>query len=98
MNTHSSSSRVQTAFRLKYDLVERLKRQAKALNSSLNNYVEMILIRATEPDFPKIQKGYQISEETRNLCGFVKTIERPTDEEMSNNPKLARIWNKYFGE
>ena len=38
--------RVSTSFRLQADLLSALKKQAKAANRSLNNYVECILIGA----------------------------------------------------
>ena len=38
--------RVQASFRLKAELMERLKRGAKASNRSLNNFVENVLLEA----------------------------------------------------
>lgn len=38
--------RVQASFRLKADLVEKLKMSAKACNRSLNNFVESVLLEA----------------------------------------------------
>lgn len=38
--------RIQTAFRLRFDLLKRLKVAAKRENRSLNNYVESVLIEA----------------------------------------------------
>ncbi|MBQ7194132.1 MAG: toxin-antitoxin system HicB family antitoxin [Bacteroidales bacterium] len=40
----TSTSKVQTAFRLDQDLLRRLKIKAKKENRSLNNYVETILM------------------------------------------------------
>lgn len=44
MNTSVSNAKVQTAFRLNPDLIERLKARAKRENRSLNNYVEKVLM------------------------------------------------------
>lgn len=93
--TPQTPPRVQTAFRLDPVLLERLKRQAAANHQSLNAYVELILIKASEPVLPKIPKDYQVSEEIRNLLGSVKLTE-PTPEELENDPKLEYLWNKYL--
>ena len=87
--------RVQTAFRLDPVLLERLKRQAEANHQSLNAYVELILIKASEPVLPKIPKNYQVSEEIKDLFGCVK-LKEPTQEELKNDPKLDYLWNKYL--
>lgn len=42
-----TSDRKLTAFRLKTSLIERLKQEAKRENRSLNNYVETLLMDAT---------------------------------------------------
>lgn len=44
MNTSTSTSKVQTAFRLDAELLRRLKLRAKKENRSLNNYVETVLM------------------------------------------------------
>lgn len=44
MNTASTITKKQTAFRLSEDLLERLKAKAKKENRSLNNYVEKVLM------------------------------------------------------
>ena len=40
----------QTAFRLRTDLIEKLKRKAAKEHRSLNNYVEMVLMSAVEEE------------------------------------------------
>jgi hypothetical protein len=91
MDMKSISTRVQTAFRLDPVLLERLKRQAKLSHRTLNSYVELILIQAVKPELPKLSQDYQISEETRKMCGF---IPQPTKEQLENDPKLAYLLGK----
>lgn len=88
---NASSARVQTAFRLDPVLLERLRRQAKLQHKTLNSYVELILIRAVQPELPTIPSDYHISEETKKMCGF---IPQPTKEQLENDPKLAYILGK----
>ena len=45
MEDYSSAMKVQTAFRLDKDLLERIKEKAKAQKRSLNNYVEYLLYK-----------------------------------------------------
>ena len=45
MACKSSAMKVQTAFRLDQDLLERIKEKAKAQKRSLNNYVEYLLYK-----------------------------------------------------
>ena len=44
--------------------------------------------QATKPEITKISPDYIISEETRQMCGF---IPHPTEEQLERDPKLARI-------
>jgi len=93
----SASVKIQTAFRLDAILLERLKRQAKSINRSLNSYVETILFNAAERELPRMPEGFEISEEIKELCGFIE-LETPTREELEKDPKLERIWHKYLTE
>lgn len=43
--SYSSAMKVQTAFRLDKELIERVKEKAKAQKRSLNNYVEYLLYK-----------------------------------------------------
>jgi hypothetical protein len=58
--------RKRTSFRLREDLLEKLKQAAKSANSSLNSYVEAILISGISGDddtaVPKKQYFQQIEE------------------------------------
>lgn len=50
------AAKTQTAFRLRQDLINRLKRKARARGQSLNSYVESILMKDSppEPVLPKL--------------------------------------------
>ena len=87
----TSSARIQTAFRLDPDLLERLRRQAKLEHRTLNSYVELLLLKAVQPELPKVEVGYQISEETKRMCGFIPPI---TKEQLQNDERLAYILGK----
>ena len=45
MTFNSDSMKVQTAFRIDKDLLERIREKAKAQKRSLNNYVEYLLYK-----------------------------------------------------
>ena len=86
-----TSTRVQTAFRLETDLLNRLKRKARARGQSLNNYVENVLLKDSplEPELPKVTFPLDDG-------GFVEAIRFPdappfTEEELRADEKLAHI-------
>lgn len=96
--------RTQTAFRLKNDLLERLKVNAHKQNKSLNNYVEEILEKDTPPAviFPKLTKAdLVISEEARSFAIFGELQERykgltaEEQAEMDKQVKLEVLMEKY---
>ncbi len=74
-------NRKQTAFRLREDLLDRLRIKAKKENRSLNNYVESVLLDAVfdEPN----DETLAAMKETRNLTkvdmssyeSFLKSLE-----------------------
>lgn len=80
MNT-VSFDRKQTAFRLRTDLLDRLKVAAKKENRSLNNYVESVLLDAVyrEPNEETLAAMKDAKEnrnlETLDLDNFEKFIE-----------------------
>jgi len=86
-----TSTKVQTAFRLETDLLNRLKRKARARGQSLNNYVENVLLKDSplEPELPKI-------EIPDGPCPLVEALRFPegtwfTEEEIAADWKLQRI-------
>ena len=87
----ASSARIQTAFRLDQDLLERLRRQARLENRTLNSYVEIILLKAVQPELPQVEEGYQLSAETRKMCGFIPPI---TKEQLEKDDRLAYLLGK----
>ena len=80
MNT-VAFDRKQTAFRLRTDLLDRLKVAAKKENRSLNNYVESVLLDAVyrEPNEETLAAMKDAKEnrnlETLDLDNFEKFIE-----------------------
>ena len=86
-----TSTKVQTAFRLETDLLNRLKRKARARGQSLNNYLENVLLKDSplEPEPPKI-------EIPDGPCPLVEALRFPegtwfTEEEIAADWKLQRI-------
>ena len=80
MNT-VAFDRKQTAFRLRTDLLDRLKVAAKKENRSLNNYVESVLLDAVyrEPNEETLAAMKDVKEnknlETLDLDNFEKYVE-----------------------
>ncbi len=76
--------RKQTAFRLRKDLLERLKIEARKENRSLNNYVESVLLDAVyrEPNeetlaaMKEAKEGKDLTKvDTSSLESFLKSLE-----------------------
>lgn len=75
------SLRKQTAFRLRTDLLERLKIESQKHNSSLNNYVESVLMdivyrrpnKVTMQAIDDARKGHNL--ETLDLDNFDKFVD-----------------------
>ena len=65
---YASAMKVQTAFRLDKDLLERIKEKAKAQKRSLNNYVEYLLYKDVG-DIPNETTENAI-EEARRMDGL----------------------------
>ena len=76
--------RKQTAFRLRKDLLERLKIEARKENRSLNNYVESVLLDAVyrEPNeetlaaMKEAREGKNLTKvDTSSFESFLKSLE-----------------------
>lgn len=65
-------SRIQTAFRLKPELLHRLKRSADERHMSLNAFVENELDKVTRVSFPSLGPDFRISDEIRALSYNIK--------------------------
>ncbi len=73
--------KVQTAFRLDKDLLERIKEKAKAQKRSLNNYVEYLLYKdvgdipneTTEAAIEEARRGKDL-ESLKNLDAFLDDL------------------------
>ena len=86
------TSIIQTGIRMESSLYERLKRNAKRENRSLNNYVVHLLETATAPVIPRLnRKDYPIDEDILRLGDL---LTEPSPEELENDPKLAYILSK----
>lgn len=77
-------NRKQTAFRLREDLLKRLRIAAKKENRSLNNYVESVLLEAVygEPNDETLEAMKEVKEDKglskvdmRSVESFVKSLE-----------------------
>lgn len=87
---NAAERKVQTAFRLSPSLISRLKRQAEREHKSLNAFVETILEKSVELEWPKLPRDMKISPEILALrCGD-KWVE-PTKEELEADPRMAHI-------
>ena len=88
----STVIRKQTAFRLPVELMERLKWQARRDKKSLNAYVEDILTKELEKEWPKLPLDYSATADELFSCK--EHIPSPSKEMLKADPKLAYIWNK----
>ena len=87
-----STTLIQTGIRMKASLYERLKRNAKRENRSLNNYVVHLLDTATAPVVPQLNRqDYPIDDDILRLG---ELLQEPMLEELENDPKLAYILSK----
>lgn len=88
-----STTRVQTAFRLEPELLERMKWEAKKRNVSLNRLVEDAMEQALRPKLPDFLSETPISDEIRQL--HCLELIRPTEEEFAADPRLEYLWKKH---
>lgn len=93
--TMSSEERIQTVLRLPKHVYYRVKLYAEREGRSFNSYVEKILARETDMDWPTIPKDFEIPEEILNLVPKSGNHRKFTKEELENDPKLAYFAEKY---
>ncbi len=76
--------RKQTAFRLREDLIEKLKKEARRNNRSLNNYVESVLMELlySEPNADTVEAMTEAKEgktltsvDVSSFENFLKSVE-----------------------
>ena len=84
----TQTTRIQTAFRLPYELIARIKYQARKENMSVNRYVESVLAKSVELSFPSRPLETEIPEELSQSKGC---LQEPSPEELKNDPRLAHI-------
>ena len=84
----TTEKRVQTAFRFRPDLIVRIKREAAMRKCSVNTYVEHILEKATEPDWPALPDIKDIDNylDTTFCCSGMLS-----PEEIEADPRLSHI-------
>lgn len=88
----SGTTLIQTGIRMTPALYERLKRNARRENRSLNNYVVHLLDTATAPAIPQLNRqDYPIDEDILGLGGL---LQEPSPEELEADPKLVYILSK----
>ena len=88
--------KVQTVLRIDTDLMDRLKYKAAQCDVSVNAYMESILKDALRPRIPKLPKGFVIDPHIKSLSGIIPAVTPPTQEELDQDPKFARLWEKYL--
>jgi len=88
-----AAQKIQTAFRFKPELLERMKRTALKRKVSLNQLVEQTMDRETRLELPATPGDIVISDEIRSMHCIHFT--EPTPEELAADPKLAYLWEKY---
>jgi len=82
--------RIQTAFRLRQDVLSGVKREAKRRGMSVNAYVEQTLERETRIEWPKLPKNFTASQEILDLQIIHDWVD-PTPEELEEDPRMASI-------
>jgi len=85
-----TTPRIQTAFRLRQDVLSGVKREAKRRGMSVNAYVEQTLERETRIEWPKLPKNFTASQEILDLQIIHDWVD-PTPEELEEDPRMARI-------
>lgn len=82
-------TRVQTGLRFTPSLIARLKGKAKEQKKSFNGYVEDELSKIADAGLPRLSReDYRPSD---RILSLGKTIRPFTQEELSADPKLARL-------
>lgn len=81
-------NKVQTAFRFPPSLISRIKRAAAKERISVNRFVETVLERATEPDWPSLPPDFEISQEISSMacCSGM-----PSKEDIESDARLSHI-------
>lgn len=83
------TERIQTGLRFRPSLIAKLKSKAKRSNKSFNRYVEDILEREVEDEFPKLNREDFLR--NNEFLSFGKMIPEFTREQIDANPVLAHI-------
>ena len=85
----TESTRVQTGLRFPPVLINKLKAKAKRNNMSFNRYVENVLKKDVEGEFPHLNREDFIKD--NRFLAFGKMIPDFTKEQIEADPKLAHI-------
>jgi len=96
MATQTIEKKRQIVFRLEESLIDRLKKEANKENSSLNNYVEEILLdRFKKPNattlFAMLEAIKDNNLEVLNLSSLDTYLKSIDDEKITQSPKRKRI-------
>lgn len=83
----------QTMLRIPEPLMVIIKESASKEGQSVNTFVAAIIAAATKSTLAKLPEDYQISDEVRQLCGFIPSLDFP-EEVLESDPKLAKILGK----
>ena len=84
----TTTTRVQTAFRLSPELLSKIRYAARRENLSVNSYVERVLTKSLGLEFPSRPTEYEVAEELILSQGC---LQEPTLEELKNDPRLSHL-------
>jgi len=83
------TARVSTLIRLKPGLMERARKRARQEKLSFNAYVEQLLEKDSQLEWPVLPPDFKVSDEIASLQ--IKGWEEPSKEELEADPRLAQI-------
>lgn len=84
------TARVSILIRLRPEVMQRARKQAKKEKKSFNAYVENLLDRETRLDWAILPEDYQIDEEILRLSKS-GIVHLPSQEEIDADPKLSHL-------
>ena len=83
------TARVSILIRLRPEVMQRARKQAKKEKKSFNAYVENLLDRETRLNWAVMPEDYQIDEEILRLS--IPGFRLPSQEEIDADPKLSHL-------
>ncbi len=81
-------TKIQTVIRIRPEVMERVKYQARGNKMSFNAFVESILDQATKVSIPKLSKEIELDPLVKSISG---AIPAPTPEMLEQDERLAHL-------